>query len=227
MTMFLSHKEKKIIKWSVMLMGKLILSIISFIFAIILLSFQLIRNSYKWVKNYIHFRKIHMNYLQIQQFITHLTGRQFEVLMYLLFKANGQKVKLTQASADGGKDLIIYDKRKGTTYVELKQWSKNWKVGRPELQKLVGTSVGDRVKNNLFITTGLYSNEAIEYAKKLNNLNLWDMIDIMDLINKTDVKKLPYIFTKTKITGVNKEFMDTLGGINDSIETVRDEIERL
>lgn len=42
-----------------------------------------------------------------------------------------------------------------------------WTVGRPDLQKLVGTMEQDNVKVGYIITNGNFTNEAIEYAQSM------------------------------------------------------------
>lgn len=64
--------------------------------------------------------------IQVQEYqdkiirsINNMSGRDFEYFVAFIFKCLGYKVNVTQASRDGGKDLII--KKDGiTTYVELK-----------------------------------------------------------------------------------------------------------
>lgn len=192
----LTRKERRMLKKSFRFGGNIIIGIFSFIISLIILDIQLMVKGIKWIKNYIHYRKINLSHLQIQKMICRMSGRQFEVFMYQLFKANSYNCKLTEQSADGGKDLILYDRNYGKTYVEIKRFLGSWKVDRPMVQKLVGAAVGDGVKNTLFINTGVYTNEAIEYAQKVD-MELWDMEDIMKLVYKTPVSKLPFIMAMT------------------------------
>jgi restriction system protein len=41
-------------------------------------------------------------------------------------------------------------------------------VGRPELQKFVGALYGKIVKKGVFNTTGIFTNDAIEYVKTID-----------------------------------------------------------
>lgn len=160
-------------------------------------SIKILINCLKWLKNYINFRKSGYSHAELYSIINSLTGREFEKLIYYIFKELGYKITLTSESCDGGKDLII-ENEEGLTYIECKRWSsKDFKVGRPEVQKLVGASVADNVNNMLFITTSNYTNEAKEYAKKFDNLELWDMQDLMLQILKLNLKCIPKILCKT------------------------------
>lgn len=151
----------------------------------------------KWLIRYYQFAKSGYSYSDIYKLIMNMSGREFEIFMAELFKRIGYQVKLTQESNDGGKDIILYSKTLGYTYVETKRWNKKYEVGRVILQKLVGSAAADNVNNMIFITTSGYNKNAYEYAKKLNNLQLWDMTDIMKLVTKVDQKQLPMILTKS------------------------------
>jgi restriction system protein len=162
-------------------------------------SIKSVWNTGKWIKNYFHFINAGYSYKDVYDLINSMTGREFEKFCYYLFKESGLKCKLTQASCDGGKDLILYDEYNGETYVECKRWSGDgeFKVGRPELQKLTGAAIADNVLNMLFITTGKYTNEAYEYANKMDNLELWDMKDIMKLVYKIPQERIPHILVRS------------------------------
>lgn len=213
----LTKRERRMIRKSFKFSGNIVIGLISFVVSIIVLDIHLIVKGYKWLKNYIHYRKVNLSHLQIQKMICRMSGRQFEIFMYQLFKANNYKCKLTQASSDGGKDLIIYDNKRGKIYVEIKRYLGDWKVDRPTTQKLIGSAVGDGVKNTLFINTGIYTNEAIEYANKVN-MELWNMNDIMDFVFKTPVSKLPFIMAQTFSTKGDDEILDKIEHFANSVE---------
>jgi restriction system protein len=154
-------------------------------------------NLIKFIYNLYFYRKHGFTYLELYKKINHMTGRDFEIFMYNLFKANGIETDLTQQSADGGKDLIsIINNQK--TYIELKRWSKSWRVDRPTVQKLIGACIGDNIHKAIFITTGEYTNEAMEYADKIPFLELWNMEDIMDMCSNVK-DEMPMILSKCNI----------------------------
>ena len=70
-------------------------------------------------------------------------------------------------SGDGGIDGIIKEDRLGldTIFIQAKRWQGS--VGRPEIQKFVGALQGQRAKKGVFITTSLYTADAIEYAARI------------------------------------------------------------
>lgn len=118
--------------------------------------------------------------------IRDMNPRDFEVFIANIFSDNGYSAKVTQYTGDGGKDIVI--KKNGITcYVECKHWESA--VGRPELQKLVGAAVGSNVSDLIFISTGGFNVNAINYANSVNSngnvhLDLWTMDDILKIANK-------------------------------------------
>jgi restriction system protein len=72
-------------------------------------------------------------------------------------------------SGDGGVDGVINEDRLGLdrVYVQAKRYAEGNVVGRPEVQKFVGSLVGLGATKGVFVTTSKFSNEAIEYARHL------------------------------------------------------------
>lgn len=71
-------------------------------------------------------------------------------------------------TGDGGIDGIIKEDRLGldTIFIQAKRWQGS--VGRPEIQKFVGALQGQRAKKGVFITTSSYTNDAAEYATRID-----------------------------------------------------------
>jgi restriction system protein len=71
------------------------------------------------------------------------------------------------AAGDEGIDGLISEDRLGldTIYLQAKRWEGT--VGRPEIQKFVGALHGKRAKKGVFITTGSFSIEALEYVRNI------------------------------------------------------------
>lgn len=71
------------------------------------------------------------------------------------------------AAGDEGIDGLINEDRLGldTIYLQAKRWETT--VGRPEIQKFVGALHGKRAKKGVFITTGPFSSEAIDYVRNI------------------------------------------------------------
>jgi restriction system protein len=71
-------------------------------------------------------------------------------------------------SGDEGIDGIINEDRLGldVIYIQAKKWEGT--VGRPELQKFVGALHGKRARKGVFITTGRFASDAIEYVSRID-----------------------------------------------------------
>jgi restriction system protein len=71
-------------------------------------------------------------------------------------------------SGDEGIDGIIKEDRLGldVIYLQAKRWDST--VGRPEIQRFVGALHGKRAKKGVFITTGIFSNDAIDYVATID-----------------------------------------------------------
>lgn len=71
-------------------------------------------------------------------------------------------------SGDGGIDGIIKEDRLGldAIYLQAKRWQGS--VGRPEIQKFVGALQGQRARKGVFITTSMFTADAIEYTSRID-----------------------------------------------------------
>lgn len=98
----------------------------------------------------------------------------FEQLVVELLLAMGyggsrkEAGKAVGASGDEGIDGIINEDRLGldVIYLQAKRWSGT--VGRPEVQKFVGALHGRRARKGIFITTGTFSADAIQYVAAID-----------------------------------------------------------
>ncbi|MNK11247.1 Mrr restriction system protein [compost metagenome] len=75
-----------------------------------------------------------------------------------------------QKSGDEGVDGIINEDKLGldVIYIQAKKWTDTC-VGRPEIQKFVGALAGKQANKGIFISTTHFSEEAKEYAGKLQS----------------------------------------------------------
>lgn len=150
----------------------------------------------RWIIRYIQFAKSGYSYSDIYKLIMNMSGREFEIFLYYLFKKLGYSIKLTQATNDYGRDLII-NTEQGEIFIEAKHYSGENYVGREICQKLLGSIQMFGAYKGIVITTGKIHSNAYECAKMVDNLELWDIRDIMKLVVKIDQRQLPYIMTKT------------------------------
>lgn len=71
-------------------------------------------------------------------------------------------------SGDGGIDGIIKEDRLGldVIYIQAKRWEGS--VGRPEVQKFVGALQGQRARKGIFISTSVFTSEAVQYVSMID-----------------------------------------------------------
>ncbi|MBO6219768.1 MAG: restriction endonuclease [Treponema sp.] len=71
-------------------------------------------------------------------------------------------------SGDEGIDGIIKEDKLGldAIYIQAKRWQGT--VGRPEIQKFAGALLGQKANKGVFITTGSFSTEAVDYARNVS-----------------------------------------------------------
>jgi len=100
----------------------------------------------------------------------------FEDLIIRLFVKMGYGASRLDAAenlsgpGDGGVDGVINEDRLGLDriYLQAKRYSETNVVGRPEIQKFLGSLVGRGATKGVFVTTSRFSGEAIEFAKHLS-----------------------------------------------------------
>ena len=72
-------------------------------------------------------------------------------------------------SGDEGIDGIIKEDKLGldVIYIQAKKWEGT--VGRPEIMKFVGALQGQHARKGIFITTSYFTEDAMQYAKKIDS----------------------------------------------------------
>lgn len=87
--------------------------------------------------------------------------------------ANGRKTAAKQLgrSGDGGLDGVIQEDKLGLDliYIQAKRWTRGNTVGRPVVQAFVGSLIGAGAKRGVLLTTSRFSQEAVEYARSMQN----------------------------------------------------------
>jgi restriction system protein len=110
------------------------------------------------------------------------TPYQFEHFIAHLMKCMGYHARVTQASADGGIDIIAHRDELGfeppIIKVQCKQTLST--IGRPEIQQLHGAI--ENGEHGLFVTLGGFSGEARGFERTKLNIRLIDGQALIDLI---------------------------------------------
>lgn len=140
-----------------------------------------------------------LNYLlNNPQELYNLTRESFEIVMAEIYAKLGYNVERTQATHDGGKDIII---RKSEFlgdfiyYVECKKYSPQNHIGVGLVKEFLGTIDTDRINGGIIATTSFFSLN----AKKFIFNNKYDCI-----IQMHDYDKIRELLMNEKINDESK-----------------------
>lgn len=101
--------------------------------------------------------------------LNELSWREFERLCYLYYKAKGYKPKETQEGADGGVDLILFDKKHNANVaVQIKHYVSGNPIGVEPIRELNSAKRNHNCALADFITTSTFTNVALLQADKFN-----------------------------------------------------------
>lgn len=94
-----------------------------------------------------------------------LSWENFELLAGEIFRRKGFEVEISSGlGADGGKDLTL--RRDGELrLVQCKRFSPENKVSVADMREFYGLIVAENAKRGIFMTTGVYSRDAKEFAE--------------------------------------------------------------
>jgi restriction system protein len=128
---------------------------------------EMIENGYQIILNGL--------YKEILDKVKSCSFRFFEVLVVELLLKMGYGGSIKDAgkaigqSGDGGIDGIIKEDKLGldVIYIQAKRWENT--VGRPDIQKFVGSLVGNHANKGVFITTSSFSKDAIDFVKTIQH----------------------------------------------------------
>lgn len=109
---------------------------------------------------------------------------QFEGFVAALLRAMGYRASVTQASGDGGVDVIAYSDALGLEPPIIKVQCKRTlsTIGGPDIQKLIGALAHGGSEVGLFVTLGSYSGDALHIDRTRQDLRLVNGNDLVTMI---------------------------------------------
>lgn len=116
--------------------------------------------------------------------IKSMTPRDFEFFVAEIFERLGFSVKITQATRDGGKDIIATKAEPipYTLIVECKHWGENNKVDVSVVRSVYGVQTAMQANQSVIVTSSQFTRDAREFAQERENLMaLWDIEDLLRL----------------------------------------------
>lgn len=122
-----------------------------------------------------------------------LTSRQYEELVAELLHDIGYEVTLTQATRDGGKDILASMRTELGEFlclVEAKHYREDRKIGVSLVRTLYGTLCDYQASSAMLVTTSSYSKDAQALQKKHKyELSLRDYTDVAGWIQRYGTHK--------------------------------------
>lgn len=117
--------------------------------------------------------------------IENLSHREFEYFVAEIFEKLGFSVKVTQATRDGGADIIATksDPFPYTLLVECKHWGPKHKVDVSVVRGVYGVQVANQANQSVIVTSSKFTRDARKFAEERKSLMaLWDIDDLLKLI---------------------------------------------
>jgi restriction system protein len=104
-----------------------------------------------------------------------MSPQRFERLILDLLNAMGygggniESGSMTKATGDGGIDGIINEDALGldAVYIQAKRYAPDNTVGRPDIQRFVGSLTGESATKGVFVTTSDFSREARDFVQRV------------------------------------------------------------
>lgn len=104
-----------------------------------------------------------------------VSPQRFEHLILDLLQAmqygggDASNLRMTKTTGDGGIDGIVNEDALGldAVYIQAKRYALDNKVGRPDIQRFVGSLTGESASKGLFVTTSDFSKEAVDYVDRV------------------------------------------------------------
>lgn len=108
-------------------------------------------------------------------------------MLDIYLKKLGLSVKITQATRDGGHDIIATKAEPipFTLIVECKHWGEQHKVDVSVVRSVYGVQTAMQANQSVIVTSSKFTKDAREFAEERNNLMaLWDIDDLLKLVVK-------------------------------------------
>lgn len=117
-----------------------------------------------------------------------LSGHRFEEEFGMILRNNGYSISVTKGSADGGVDIVA---QKGRVKKIIQCKAHKNPIGPSPIRELFGVlSSGDfKATSAIVVCLGGFTRGDREFAVN-NNIELWDIADVLKLAKQTDDKKI-------------------------------------
>ena len=117
--------------------------------------------------------------------IKKMSPREFEFFVADIFEKLGFSVKITQATRDGGRDIVATKSSPipYTLIVECKHWGEKHKVDVSVVRSVYGVQMATQANQSVVVTSSKFTRDARKFAEEQKTLmTLWDIDDLLELI---------------------------------------------
>jgi restriction system protein len=120
----------------------------------------------------------------VKTLMTNIDGYKFEHFVAHLLSRMGYRTQVTQASGDGGFDILAHRDPLGLEPPIIKVQCKRTvaAIGQPDVQKLTGTLAPGGSELGLFVALGGYTPEAKNFGRNRQDLRLVTGVELVDMI---------------------------------------------
>ncbi|MCX7088172.1 MAG: restriction endonuclease [Methylococcales bacterium] len=117
-------------------------------------------------------------------FLRSLEWKRYEDICMEYLRIKNCDANVTSIGADGGIDIKVYDKNGHLILIgQCKAWQKA--IGVSLVRELYGVMASERVKHGVFLTTSIFSQDAVQFAQN-KTMMLIDGSELVKLINNLD-----------------------------------------
>ncbi len=110
-----------------------------------------------------------------------LTPRRFEEVVADVYRQSGYFARLTQQTRDGGYDVMLMEHSSGTqTIVECKRYARTCRVSVGTVRELLGVQLALAVPRAAVVTSGYFTEPALQIAKQVNEGNSAYSLELVD-----------------------------------------------
>ena len=142
------------------------------------------------------YRFFHNGVLRIkgERLLDIVDWKQFESMLAHILRDQGWTTKLTNQGADGGIDIVGQKSALGhkrTVFVQAKHYRGTGRVGRPEIQNLVGAAFSEGCREAIIASSGGFTDQATSFVTGYRSspqqsqleLRIWDKLEIQEFID--------------------------------------------
>jgi restriction system protein len=127
--------------------------------------------------------------------IRSLPWREFERVVAAAFSAKGWTPELVgQRGPDGGLDLVLRKgKQRAIAQCKQRRFAYGAYVGEREVREFVGVIAAQKAMKGFFVTSGVFTPEATEFAEKVAQLELIAGDDLLAMVGRCPKCKGPLV----------------------------------